>query len=159
MQSTIYFKISDEDLPNQSLAVVHNKHNRKNRFKLTKNEYEETRVRWSLSKFLRKTVYNPNDCEFIPMSSSDMLSNGLSNNEVLKHLNSDISFDNYIPQDNDYLKIWQEFKHPEMYKKSRPFIENYISFIFKGEWHCNTGFEHIDNVYEDVFEGDVYFSK
>ncbi|SDG26841.1 hypothetical protein [Epilithonimonas hungarica] len=132
--------------------VVHNKNSRKNRIQLTKTEYEEIIIEWRLSKYVKQVEYDINSCEFFPISPSEELNNGISAESILEFINSNLIFD-YLPQNNDMLKISMKYVHPTIHRKRRPYIGNYISFIYKNKWSINEGFEHIDNIYETVQEG------
>ncbi|KQR92505.1 hypothetical protein ASG01_11340 [Chryseobacterium sp. Leaf180] len=151
------FKITEnKSLFKRELPVIHNKNNRQNKIRFTKSEYEETILKWSLSKYINERTYNSDDSEFFPMSSSEKLQNGLTSDDILNYINNNIIFENYEPQEQDFLKIWLEYIHPEIHRKSRPYISNYMSFIYSGEWFSNKGFDHLDNVYEDLFEGEIF---
>ena len=53
------------------------------------------------------------------------------------------------------LNISMEYLYATINNKSRPYIGNYLSFIYKDEWLINKGFEHIDNIYEIISEGII----
>lgn len=152
----MYFKVIDyKDFVTEPI-IIHNKNNRRNKIKLSKNEYEETILKWRLSEFVKKKEYDPDECSFTPISSSDFLSNGLSCDKIIGFINTDLIFENYLPQENDFLKIWLEYKHPEIHRKGRPIIDRaYLSFIFSEKWIKNEGFDHIDNIYEEIFGGEI----
>ncbi|MPT30315.1 MAG: hypothetical protein E2600_01340 [Chryseobacterium sp.] len=135
-----------------STEIIHNKHSRKNRLKLSKNDYEETIIKWSFFKYIKEIDYDLSNFEFVSQSSSQQLNNGLSATSILEIINSDLIFD-YTPLRNDMLQIYMEYIHQTINNKPRPYIGNYISFIYKNEWIINEGFEHIDNVYEIIQEG------
>lgn len=63
-------------------------------------------------------------------TSRDHLNNGFSAEKILNLLNSKPLFENYLPKENDFLKIWLEYKHPVIHNKSRPYIGDFISFIY-----------------------------
>lgn len=145
------FSIIDKE-PIVNAEIIHNKNARKNRIKLSKAEYEETFMEWTLSKYIKKIEYDINNSEFFPMSSSRELSNGVSAESVLKAINSDLVFEN-LPEPNDRLSIRMDYLHPTINNKTRPYIGKFISFIYKTEWFIDEGFEHIDNIYETIQEG------
>ncbi|AZA77863.1 hypothetical protein EG347_10200 [Chryseobacterium sp. G0186] len=155
-ESSIDFIMKEPEVSIDDDKVIHNKNSRKNTIKLTRSQYEETSMVWKLSRFLRKEEFNNIDFQYI--SSSTQLSNGLSYEPVLSLLNSKTVFENYLPKENDFLSIRMEYKHPEINKKSRPYIGNYISFIYSHEWVVNKGFDHIDREYETLYEGEVKIS-
>ncbi len=146
-----YFKIDKKETLTVEKKTTYNKTSRKNKVKLSKEEYEETIIKWDLFEFL-----HTKDEHFgMPWSSSKSLNNGLSANSILKYLNSNLVFDFYTPKENDNLMIRMEYKHPETNRKSRPFIGDFISLIFKREWEINKGFEHIDNSYKEIEQGEL----
>lgn len=127
------FLIKPEEQSPLEATVVHNKKSRKNKINLTKTEYEETIIEWMLSKYVKQVEYDINNCEFFPISPSEELNNGISAESILEFINSNLIFD-YLPQNNDMLKISMEYVHPTINRKRRPYIGNYISFIYKNEW-------------------------
>ena len=135
--------------------VIHNKNSRRNKIKLSKGDYEQTLIKWVLFKYVGPKEVNPMDSEFFPTPSSKCLNNGLSADSILKLLNSSLVFDFYQPKENDKLNIRMEYKHPEMYRKSRPYIGDFISLIFRKKWEINKGFEHIHNSYIELNEGEI----
>ncbi|WP_299229671.1 hypothetical protein [uncultured Psychroserpens sp.] len=149
------FVVDKNEVTTTEKKIVHNKNSRRNKIKLNRDEYQETVIKWSLSKYLQPVKENPLNTEFFPISSSKSLSNGLSADSILKYLNSNLVFDFYELKENDKLNIRMEYKHPEMYRKSRPYIGNFISFIFKMEWEINKGFDHIHNSYTELNEGKI----
>ncbi|KAB1154249.1 hypothetical protein F7018_14865 [Tenacibaculum aiptasiae] len=144
---------------NESLTIakkiIHNKNSKRKKLKLNRNEYQETVLKWTLFKYLQPAEDNPLNSEFFPLPPSNSLNNGLSADLILKYLNSNSVFNFYKLKKNDKLNIRMEYKHPEMYRKSRPFIGDYISFIFKIEWEINKGFDHIYNSYKLLNEGII----
>lgn len=155
-ESSIDFIMKEPKVSIDDDKAIHNQNSRKNKVKLTKTQYEETSMVWKLSRFLRMEEFNNFDFQYI--SSSTQLSNGLSYEPFLSLLNSKAVFENYIPQENDALSIWLEYKHSEINKKSRPYIGNYISFIYSDEWVVNKGFDHIDLEYQTLYEGEIKIS-
>ncbi|WP_160136203.1 hypothetical protein [Chryseobacterium sp. c4a] len=135
---------------------IHHKNSKKNKINLSRLQYEKTTILWKLSKFLRKEEDNGIDFQY--QSSSSQLNNGLSYESMLSLLNSQSVFENYQPKENDCLAIWMEYKHTEINKKTRPYIGNYISFIYSGTWKLNKGFEHLYNLYETLYEGELQIS-
>lgn len=136
--------------------LLHHENSRKNKIKLSREQYEEASILWRLSKFLRKEEYNEIDFQY--QSSNSQLSNGLSYEFILSLLNSQNVFGNYQSKENDCLTIWMEYKHPEINKRARPYIGNYISFIFSDTWTLSKGFDHMDNEYETLYEGTIKIS-
>ncbi|WBV61713.1 hypothetical protein PFY12_06210 [Chryseobacterium camelliae] len=63
-----------------------------------------------------------------------------------------------MPKENDLLTIRLKYKHPEKRRKSRPYINSFISFVYDKEWRLNKGFEHADNSYETIAEGEIILS-
>lgn len=147
---------SNQNLSTEVPKIVHYKNSRRNKIKLTKSEYEQTIIKWSLRKYVKEIEYDPNSCEFLPMFSSSILENGLTSIKILEFLNSILIINNYIPENNDILKIWLEYKHPIIYKP-RPYIDNFILFrFFAEEWIEDTGFDRIDKIYEDIYDGELF---
>ena len=147
--------VVDEKETTIEKKIIHNKNSRRNKIKLSRDEYQETIIKWSLSEYIQPVEDNPLNSEFFPMPSSKSLNNGLSADSILKLLNSNLVFDFYQPKENDKLNIRMEYKHPEMYRKSRPYIGDFISFIFKIEWEINKGLDHIHNSYKQLSEGEI----
>jgi hypothetical protein len=130
--------------------IIHNKNSRRNKIRLSKDEYQETTIKWTLFEFSHK-----NDEHFgMPWSSSKSLNNGLSASSILKYLNSNLVFDFYQLKENDKLNIRMEYIHREMHKP-RPIIDNYLSFVFKEEWKLNKDFETIDYSYRELKNGEL----
>ena len=138
----------------KSTELIRNKNSRKNKLKLSKTDYEETKIEWTLFKYIKELEYDSNGCEFLPESPSQQLNNGISAASILEIINSDLIFE-YLPQRNDMLNISMEYLYATINNKSRPYIGNYLSFIYKDEWLINKGFEHIDNIYEIISEGII----
>ncbi|MDY0932509.1 hypothetical protein [Chryseobacterium sp. CFBP8996] len=136
--------------------LIHNKNSRKNKLKLTPVEYNEILIFGNLSEFKKKIQYDGIDWQY--QSSRNTLNNGLLAETVLSILNSGIIFANYSPQKNDFLKIWLEYKYPIIHNKSRPYIGDFISFIYNEEWKINNGYDHIDFEYETLQEGEIKIS-
>ncbi|SIS36093.1 hypothetical protein SAMN05421768_10557 [Chryseobacterium joostei] len=152
-ESRIDFIMKESEASMDDGKAIHNKNTRKNKIKLTKSQYEETFMLWRLSRVLKMEEYNGID--FQHKSSSPQLSNGLSYEPILSLLNSKVIFENYQPKENDSLSIWMEYKYAEMNKKTRPYIGNYISFIYSHEWTLNSGFDHIYSDYETLCDGEL----
>lgn len=136
--------------------IVHNKNSRKNRVKLNLKEYNKTIIIWSLSNYKGKMEYNGIDWQYL--SSGKELNNGISYEIILPVLNSENIFENYLPKDKDILKIRLKYIHPEKDGKSRPYINNFISFVYDKEWRLNRAFEHAHNSYEIIAEGEIIIS-
>lgn len=149
------FVVEKNEITTTEKKIIHNKNSRRNKIKISKDEYQKTVIKWSLYKYLQPPGDNPLNIEFFPLSSSKSLNNGLSADSILKYLNSNLVFDFYELKENDKLDIRMEYKHPEVYRKSRPFIGNFISFIFKEEWKINEEFEHIHNSYKELNGGKI----
>ena len=138
--------------------IIHNKKSRRNKTKLSKDEYQKTIIKWSLSQYVHPVKYDPFNAEFFPFTSSKFLNNGLSADSILIYLNSNLVFDFYEPKQNDKLTIKMEYKHPQKHRKSRPYIDDFIILIFNKKWEINEGFNHIDNVYKQIAEGESIVS-
>lgn len=149
------FVVDKNEVTTTEKKIIHNKNSRRNKIKLSRDEYQETVMKWSLFEYLQPVKDNPLNTEFFPLSSSKSLKNGLSADSILKYLNSNLVFDFYELKENDKLNIRMEYKHPEMYRKSRPFVGDFLSFIFKKEWEINEGFDHIHNSYKELNEGKI----
>lgn len=152
----IEFIIKDGSSLTSHEEIIHNKNSRRYKLKLTTFQYHETRIFWNLSEFKRKMQYDGIDWQY--QSSRNTLNNGLLADTVLSVLNSGIIFANYSPQKNDFLKIWLEYKYPIIHNKSRPYIGDFISFIYNEEWKINNGYDHIDFEYETLQEGEIKIS-
>ena len=137
--------------------IIHYKKSRKNKIKLSKSEYEEIKIVWTLSEYKGRIKYDGIDWQY--QSSSDKLSNGIMGSQILQKLNSSNVFANYFPKENDYLSIRLEYIHTTKNKKYRPYIGEYISFIFIDNWNLNKGYDHIDNCYEIIMEGEITIAK
>ncbi|MGD1319943.1 hypothetical protein [Chryseobacterium sp. 2R14A] len=109
-----------------------------------------------LSQFQRQMHYDGIEWQY--QSSRNKLNNGLLAENILTLLNSEIIFENYLPKENDFLKIWLEYKHAKNHNKSRPYIGDFISFIYNKEWKINNGFDHINFEYEILQEGEIKIS-
>lgn len=156
LKRNIEFIIKKQNSKINQENIIHNKNSRVNKIKLSSAEYNETLILWTLSQFQRKMQYDGIDWQY--QSSRNTLNNGLLAETVLSVLNSVIIFANYSPQKNDFLKIWLEYKHPTTHNKSRPYIGDYISFIYNEEWKINNGYDHIDFEYETLQEGEIKIS-
>ena len=149
--NTINF-IEQKSQPNYfEETIIHNKNSRKNKLKLTKEAYEETEIIWSLKKYISPKIYDGIDWQY--QSSSESLNNGISAIQILEEINTNKTLNDFFIQEKDLLIISMKYIIEERNKKSRPFIGNYISFIFNKNWSINSGFEHIDNNYEDYKNG------
>lgn len=152
----IEFIIKAPDLLIEQKEIIHNKNSRKNKIKLSSEEYLETLITWSLSKYKGKMEYNGIEWQY--QSSGRKLSNGISYETILPIINSNNIFENYLLEENDILKIRLKYKYPEKHSKSRPYINNFISFIYDKEWRLNKAFEHAHNSYEIIAEGEIIIS-
>lgn len=156
LKSNIDFIIKTQNSKVNQENIVHYKNSRGNKIKLSSAEYNEAIILWSLSQFQRKIQYDGIDWQY--QSSRNTLNNGLLAETVLSVLNSGIIFANSSPQINDFLKIWLEYKYPIIHNKSRPYIGDFISFIYNEEWKINNGYDHIDFEYETLQEGEIKIS-
>jgi len=151
----IEFILKKYSLSNKHENIIHNKNSRKNKFKLTSEAYQENIILWNLSQFEKERIYDGIEWQY--QSSRDHLSNGFSAEKILNLLNSRPLFESYLPRENDFLKIWLEYKHPVIHNKSRPYIGDFISFIYNEKWKLNNGFDHINFEYETLQEGEIKF--
>ena len=149
------FIIDENETSTIEKKIVHHKNSRRNKVKLSREEYNKTIIIWYLFEYLHPVEDDPMNIEFFPMPSSESLNNELSAKTIVNYINSNSVFDFYQPKENDKLNIMMEYKHPKIYNKSRPFIGNFISFIFKEEWQVNNGFDHINNCYKDLKKGKL----
>ena len=151
------FLIKNVNILNNEDKEIHNKNSRKNKIKLSKVEYEQIRIVWTLSEQIGRKKYDGIDWQY--KSSSDKLSNGITGAQILLKINSSNAFEDYTPKKNDNLLIRLEYLHPTKNNKSRPYIDDYISFIFTECWNLNSGYDHIDNCYERMMEGEIEIIK
>ena len=151
------FVENTENLAEFDEELIHNKNSRKNKLKLTKSEYEEYETIWSLSKYLSENKYDGIDWQY--QSSSEVLNNGIDFTQINDALKTTKIFENVTLEQNDLLTIKLEYKYPEINKKTRPFIDNFISLIFDRQWKLNKGFEHIDNIYKEIKNGKIIINK
>lgn len=131
--------------------IIHNQNSRRNKVKLTKEIYEKTEIIWSLRKYISPKIYDGIDWQH--QSSSENLNNGISAIQLLEKFNTNKTLNEFNLQKNDLLIISMRYIIEEKNKKTRPFIGKYISFIFDEKWLINSGFEHIDNNYQDYKSG------
>ncbi|WBX77979.1 hypothetical protein PG911_06905 [Tenacibaculum ovolyticum] len=153
--SNLNFKIEEDKNLAIEEKIVHNKKSRKNKIKLSRNEYQETIIKWVLFEYLHPVESNHLESEFFPLCSSKFLNNGVTVKSILLYLNSNIVFDFYRPKENDKINIRMEYKYSEVKKKSRPYIGDFISLILKEEWEINENFEHINNCYQELKKGKL----
>lgn len=151
----LIFIVATAKQPDGPSAVIHNKHNRRNKIKLTKIENEETIVKWRLSNFVKEKDPNRTDNEFFTWGSFDCLDNGLTSDQVVEFINSELIFNDYEPTKNDLLKIWMEFKNLRMYRTYNPPVGCFMLFTFNEIWIANKPFDHIHNIYQEKFEGEL----
>lgn len=80
--------------------------------------------------------------------------------KIVEKLNFKNLFDfEYLPEENDFLKLRNEYVYKQIKNRSRPFINIYISFIFmNGKWNINEGYDHIMNNYIDYKQGITKYS-
>lgn len=152
-ENSIEFSIKNLSFSNKQENIIHNKNSRKNKLKLINEEYQEKIILWNLSRFEKDRNYDGIEWQY--QSSRDQLNNRFSAENILKLLNSKSVLENYLPQENDFLKIWLEYKYPSMHNKSRPYISDYISFLYDYKWKLNKGFDHIDFEYKVLYEGEI----
>ncbi|WP_298417402.1 hypothetical protein [uncultured Kordia sp.] len=155
----IIFEVKANETSIIEQKVIHNKNSRKNKIKLSKEEYEETLIKWCLFKYVQPLNDNLFNTEFFPLTPSEVLNNGLSANFIANYLNSNLVFDFYQPKENDKLTIRMEYKLSEINRKSRPYIGDFISLIFTKEWKINKNFNHIHNSYSEVKHGNLTIIK
>ena len=153
--SRLTFIVTTDKKHDNPPAILHNKHNRRNKIKFTKSELDETIIKWRLDNFVEKKKPGPNDMEFFPWGSGSCLHNGLTTDQVVEFINSELIFEDYEPQQNDFLKIWMELKYQGANEKIKSHVGNYISFIFNKKWIANEMFDHLHNIYKHKFEGDL----
>ncbi|MCT4203492.1 hypothetical protein [Elizabethkingia anophelis] len=151
--SSIEFILNNTIPEPEDKAIIHNKLSRKNRIKLNKSQYEETKIYWCLLEYVG--LKEDDGFDWVYKASSTELNNGLSAEIFQQIINSDSFFSNYIIKDNDLLTISLEYIHPAKYNKTRPYIGNYLSFIFNKVWEINSGYDHIANMYRKLQEGEV----
>ena len=151
--STINF-IEENSQPNYfDEKIIHNQNSRRNKVKITKESYEETEIIWRLRKYISHKIYDGIDWQY--KSSSEALNNGISAIQLLEKITTDKTLKEFIIKKNDLLIISMRYIIEEKSKKTRPYIGDYISFIFDEKWLINSGFEHIDNNYEDYKKGVI----
>ncbi|MBM6499243.1 hypothetical protein H9X54_008000 [Flavobacterium macrobrachii] len=150
---TIETKTKSDENP----EIIHHKNSRKNKKVFNRNEYESKEILWSLQKYIGEEIYNGIDWQY--QGSAQELSNGLTALKIVSILNSDYVFDfDYEPNENDLLSIKLDYLKSTLKGKSRPFIGEYISFIFKnGKWEINNGYDHISKVYKNYKEGKIIY--
>ncbi|WP_430411256.1 hypothetical protein [Kordia sp.] len=151
----IIFEIEENETTTIQKKLIHNKNSRRNKIKLRKEDYEETILKWCLFEYIQPVEDNPYDTAFFPLTSSEALNNGLSANSIINYLNSNLVFDFYQPKENDKLTIRMEYKFPKMYRKSRPYIGDFISLLFNTEWKINRNFDDIYASYKEVKHGKL----
>lgn len=124
---------------------------------LNRAEYEQKNVIWNLRKYDGKIEYD--GIEYKYQSSSMELNKQLTSTRIVEELNLKNLFDfEYLPEENDFLVLKSEYKYKQNKTRSRPFINYYISFIFKdGKWNINNGYDHIFNKYIDFKYGIIKY--
>lgn len=152
-----FLTIETETKSVENPEIIHHKNSRKNKEVFNRNEYESKEIHWSLQKYISEEVYNGIDWQY--QGSAQELSNGLTALNIVSILNSDYVFDfDYEPNENDLLRIKLEYLKSSFKGKSRPYIGEYISFLFKnGKWEINNGYDHISKVYENYKQGKIIF--
>lgn len=145
-------------ISNEVKPIVHYKNSRRHKTVWDRNKYEEKKVVWSLHKYVEKKV---DDGIWQYRGSSEELNKELTAAKFVEELNTENLFDfEYLPEEKDYLHIRIEYVNEEIKSRSRPYIDAYISFIFKkGKWTINKGYEHIHNTYKEFKEGIVNILK
>ncbi|MCL1673987.1 hypothetical protein ACV0BM_011490 [Elizabethkingia meningoseptica] len=151
--SSIEFILNNNISEPEPKVIIHNKRSRKNRIKLNKNQYEETKIHWCLSEYVG--LKEDDGFDWVYKACSTELNNGLSAEMFQQIINSNSLFSNYTIKDNDLLTISLEYIHPIKYNKTRPYIGNYLSFIFNKVWKINSGYDHISNMYRVLQEGEI----
>lgn len=152
-----FLTIETETKSVENPEIIHHKNSRKNKEVFNRNEYESKEIHWSLQKYISEEVYNGIDWQY--QGSAQELSNGLTTLSIVYILNSDYVFDfDYEPNENDLLRIKLEYLKSSFKGKSRLYIGEYISFLFKnGKWEINNGYDHISKVYENYKQGKITF--
>lgn len=142
------------ETPNEVKPVIHYKNSRRHKTIWDRNKYEEKKFVWSLSKFVEERL---DDGIWQYRGSSKELNKELTAAKFVEELNTENLFDfEYLPEEKDYLHIRIEYVNEEIKGRSRPYIDAYISFIFKeGKWTINKGFDARNNVYMDFKEGII----
>lgn len=97
---TLSFLVSNLALEQTENKTYHNKNSRKYRIKLTREQYEETRMVWKLSRYLNPRKYDGIDWQY--QSSNEVLNNGITALQVLKTITNQNFISNYIPEQNDF---------------------------------------------------------
>ncbi|MDI9309762.1 MAG: hypothetical protein QM535_06070 [Limnohabitans sp.] len=143
----------------ENKPIIHYKNSRRHKVKIeiTREAYEEKKIVWCLSKFIRKADVST-DTDWVYQGSEEKLSNGLTAMELADFLNSKNPFDfDYQPQNNDLLTINLKYVVLGIKNKySRPYIGSYISLIFNdGKWNTNKGYDHLHFIYEDFKQGEI----
>ncbi|GEM_PF-1965349 len=137
--------------------VVHNKNSRKNRQQLSRAEYEAVQVMWRLTKFIGPKQVP--EMEGFRRGAVNELANGLSSEGLLATLNGLDSFNGYYPEQHDCLYVNLCYIHPVKYKKSRPYIDDYLALVFGQQWEIATGYEALGFLYEPIMGGCIEINK
>lgn len=138
--------------------IIHYTNSRRNKTKiiLSGEEYEEVKIIWQLRKYIGNEIQEWG----YPRSSSQKLTNGITTEEIVKSLNHKNVFDfEYEPSQNDQLTIELVYVVGNIKGKySRPYIGDYLSFLFDGEmWKINEGYDHLNNKYQEYKEGIIKY--
>lgn len=142
-----------------AVLPAHNKNSRKNKAVQDRDEYEKKELIWSLFKYRGEEVHDGVDWR--PQGSSQKLNDQLTTVIIVDILNKNKAFDfEYGPAGDDYLSLKFKYVHKEIKNRDRPYIDDYISFLFKdGKWIINKGYDHLKKVYEDFKEGVCRITK
>lgn len=142
---------------NEISNIENKKISRRHKKKFNLLEYQEIKIIWALFECIGREKDDGFDWQY--QSSSSELNNGIAGVQVLQILNSLIVFNDYTAKENDYLSIQLEYVHPAQNKKPRPYVGDFITYIFYDKWNLNTGYEHIDNIYELLKKGEIIIEK
>jgi hypothetical protein len=132
-------------------------------YKKTKNSkgtlqrcvYEQKKIIWILYRY--KGIIEDNSIDWQYRASSMQLDELLTAIKIVELLNAKNLFDfEYFPEENDFLMLKREYILKQIKNRSRPYIDNYISFIFKNEkWEVNQGYDHVGIHYQCFKQGTV----
>lgn len=117
------------------ITVTHNKNSRRfPKTKIDRDNYHETQLEWSLSKYIRTIP----DIDFFHLMPAKKLTDELTEEYLISELNSKNIFDfDYFPNEGDYLAVRYKYINKEIKNKYRIPLQ-YMTFIYKnGSW--NTG--------------------
>ncbi|AWH85424.1 hypothetical protein HYN59_09985 [Flavobacterium album] len=117
-----------------------------------KEEYLDTIYTWSLRRFLRPF----HDSWFYYNMPSKKTGNLLSA-DVMHEINTDYCYDfEYEPEEKDILVIRYDYRNSQVKGWPRPYISEYLLFVFKGQKWEEDNF--MMNHYEDLYDGILYIT-